>query len=495
VRAIDEMTTIGIHVRFASHPDLDPSDPDDRLYLNILFGMARRESRVTAKRVVGGMVSKLLKGDWPFMVPDGYINREAKLSDIGELTREEYLRHARYKRWVEIDAERADIWRYAWELLVTGSYTLDDICKALAERGYRRRNGKPFIGENKQGFPITDRGTLTKTFHNWFYAGWIVVDNNMTCIPPKTLRGNWEAIVTTEMFEQGLMILAKRDHKPIPHKKHFYLLQGMVYLERANGHLVKLSCGRPNCQRTPDGVTYYCIPSSAINFPCHLIDAQIAAYLAHCQVATEHIPHIRKAYVQDVKNHLSQYMRQETVLAHALQRAKTKELNLWRAFTEHGMNAEHYSKLAKEYQQEQYRIQLALIAIQKENQDRITNLDEALAILAGIGERYVQQSPAQQREILRHMVWRVIVNEVGSVLKIEFLPPFTYLQAKIQDGGSTRDRTGNRQRDQNKTSNTKAGCSFPVSAGGPEETRTLDLYSAIVALSQLSYRPLSCDTV
>lgn len=31
LRAIDELTTLGIIVRFANHPDLDPIDPDDRV--------------------------------------------------------------------------------------------------------------------------------------------------------------------------------------------------------------------------------------------------------------------------------------------------------------------------------------------------------------------------------------------------------------------------------------------------------------------------------
>jgi DNA invertase Pin-like site-specific DNA recombinase len=116
LRAIDEMTALGVQVRFASHPDLNPGDPDDRLYLNILFGMARRESKITAKRTTGGMLSKLLQGDWPFLAPDGYVNKEVKLNDIDNLSREEYLRHARYKRWVELDPDRAPIWRYAWDV-------------------------------------------------------------------------------------------------------------------------------------------------------------------------------------------------------------------------------------------------------------------------------------------------------------------------------------------------------------------------------------------
>src|SRR5690348_14504904 len=70
LRAIDEMIRLGIHVHFASHPDLNPADPDDRLYLNILFGMAKRESAVLGKRITGGMLPKLLKGEWPWMAPN-----------------------------------------------------------------------------------------------------------------------------------------------------------------------------------------------------------------------------------------------------------------------------------------------------------------------------------------------------------------------------------------------------------------------------------------
>lgn len=55
LRAIDEMTQMGIAVRFASHPDLNPANEDDRMYLNILFRMAKREAAVTARRVRGGI--------------------------------------------------------------------------------------------------------------------------------------------------------------------------------------------------------------------------------------------------------------------------------------------------------------------------------------------------------------------------------------------------------------------------------------------------------
>ncbi len=98
LRAIDELTTLGLCVRFATHPELDPANEDDRLYLNILFGMAKRESRVIARRSRNGMLSKLLGGGWPWRAPDGYLNCEIKLTDLGQ---EEQVKHARYQRWVE----------------------------------------------------------------------------------------------------------------------------------------------------------------------------------------------------------------------------------------------------------------------------------------------------------------------------------------------------------------------------------------------------------
>jgi DNA invertase Pin-like site-specific DNA recombinase len=148
LRAIDEMTRLGITVRFASHPDLDPADPDDRLYLNILFGMAKRESAITGKRTTGGMLSKLLKGEWPWRAPDGYVNKEIRLTALGP---EEQHLHARYKRWVELDPEQSKVWRFAWDMLLKDEPTLEDICEALAAHGYRLRTGVPFVRVNRRG--------------------------------------------------------------------------------------------------------------------------------------------------------------------------------------------------------------------------------------------------------------------------------------------------------------------------------------------------------
>ena len=87
----------------------------------------------------------------------------------------------------------------------------------------------------QKGNRVTYFAQLSRAFHNWHYAGWVVLENDWAKIPPKTARGEWESVVSTEEFERGLAILAVRNRKPMPTKKYFYLLQGLVYLEQKMG--------------------------------------------------------------------------------------------------------------------------------------------------------------------------------------------------------------------------------------------------------------------
>ena len=52
---------------------------------------------------------------------------------------------------MEIDPQQAKVWRYAWDLLLTDRYTLAEICEKLYERGYRLKNGKPFVAVKANG--------------------------------------------------------------------------------------------------------------------------------------------------------------------------------------------------------------------------------------------------------------------------------------------------------------------------------------------------------
>lgn len=320
LRAVDELTQLGIIVRFSGHPELDPGNMDNRFFLNVLFGLAKRESAVIAERCTNGMLSKLLSGGWPWMAPDGYVNRETKLSEIENLSQDERKRHSKYRRWVELDPEQGKVWRYVWDLLLTDRYTLADICEKMYERGYRLRNGKPFVNVNQHGKRTPYVQFLSRVFHNWHYAGWVVIENDWATIKPKTVKAEWEPVVSTEEFERGLAILARRNHKPTPKKRYFYLLQGLIYLEQENGAVRKLTCGRPNANRTRGGVSYYCVPSSNQNFLCWKVDEQIPKHLQAIQVDPEFIPHIKQVYLADMSRYTNNRQREAKALQTAIKK-------------------------------------------------------------------------------------------------------------------------------------------------------------------------------
>lgn len=492
LRAIDELTALGVTVRFASHPDLEPANEDDRLYLNILFGMAKREAAVIARRCRNGMLSKLLDGGWSWRAPDGFVNKEIRLTELGK---EEQLKHAKYKRWVEQDPQQAKVWRYAWDLLLKDKLSLAEICEALYERGYHLRDGRPFVKISKTGKRRPCFQTLSRSFHNWFYAGWIVVENDWANIAPKTVRGQWDPIVSTEEFEQGLAILARRSQTPTPDKRHFYLLQGLVYLETSTGELRKLTCSKPNANRFRGGVEYYCIPSSNINFLCHQIDAQLPSHLQQIQVDPDVLPAIRQTYAADITRFTSNHGRELLELQTAQKRLDEKEVNLWRAFTEHGTRANVYEQLAQEYEDERKRLKLAIEAIKRENGECIANLNAALAIIADIAERYLRQERDQQREILRQMVKRVVINSEGKIVRIEWKPPFMYLH-QLTDGNGGKRGNGREEalvREEKRKTSTSIAGSFYIDLGSPngaQGRKTIlgrDLFSAKKLLLFIHY--------
>ncbi len=204
LRAIDELHEFGIAVRFANSPDLDPMDPDDRVLVTLTFALARRESALMGIRVKGGLKAKRESGGYAGRAPDGYLNVRGqtdfdKRSDMGRIS-----------HWIEPDPIRAHIWREAWTLLLTETMSLSDIAEALNAKGYCYRNGKPFVVVSKTGKrrPLTD--ILRRAFQDWTYAGWVV--SECDGIAPKTIRGNWEPLVSTEDFETGLVILERLQH-------------------------------------------------------------------------------------------------------------------------------------------------------------------------------------------------------------------------------------------------------------------------------------------
>ena len=479
--AIDELHQLGIAVRFADYPDLNPIDADDRLLIAISFTLARRESIKLGERVKGGIHAKFRNGGYATLAPDGYRNAERKADDPGR------SRMGRYERWIEPDPEQFKVWRLAWDLLLTDRYTLEDICEELHQRGYKYRSGRPFITIQK-GRRVPAVNTLSKRFHNWFYAGWVVSER--AGIPPKTVRGSWKPVVTTEEFERGLEILLKRGQRTIRRRRHEYLLSSLIFLESPEDkQLVRLTCSTSNPKRPGGGTSHYRVTRTDINLLCTEIDQQVADYLMQIQVDPELIPLIRECYTAEVAEKLGHNrLNERTRIEAALKATDEEEARAVRLFAAGKITEVVWDSLWSEWQDRRRTLRHSLESADQQTDYHIAHLDDALHIISKIGVLFKDLDTSSQKDLLREIVERVVVDLSGKVVRVELLPPFSYLHGlsdRIQnaDGGDNGDG-------KTKASVKAGSCSISIASGGPEETRTLDLYSAIVALSQLSYRPL-----
>jgi len=210
---------------------------------------------------------------------------------------------------------------------------------------------------------------------------------------------------------------------------------------------------------------YYCVPSSATNYLCHKIDAQIIDHIRAIQVSPELLPHIREVYLSDVTRYTKDIVLERRALQIRQHKLDEKELNLWRAFTDHGMRPQIYERLTKECVEEREKLKVLLARMETERGDFIANLDAALQVLAEIGERYAKCAQEQQRAILLQMVERVILTAEGRIRQVEWKPPFCYIQS-LQDDHSSGGQDASKKARKGKTSRVAAG-SLPSSLGAP----------------------------
>ncbi len=450
LRAIDELYEFGVSVRFANSPDLDPMDPDDRVIVTLSFTLARRESALLGIRVKGGLQAKRQEGGYISLAPDGYINVEARTSyEVKKF-------QGRVAHWIEQDPERAPMWRYAWDLLLEDRMTLEEIAEALHEKGYRYRSGRSFVSVTPNGKRKANVGTLSSIFHNWSYAGWIVSERNN--IPPKTLRGKWEPIVSTEEFERGLEILERRNQNRKVRRKQEYLLSGMIYYSPSgNGNLTRLTCSTSNAGRSYGGTPYYRVASAGgVSFLCSEIDSRIAVELKNVQIDPELIPLIREVFQRDLAERIGWLRPDErTQIEQTLKAIDEEEARTARLYASGKITESIWDSLWTEWQDRRNKLRSLLESLKQEREVHINNLDTALKIVAKAGVLYNSLEHSDQKELLHQMVERVVINPEGNI-QLELRAPFAYLKDVTDEVRRARNSGGSQ------SSKRKTGEKFPT---------------------------------
>jgi DNA invertase Pin-like site-specific DNA recombinase len=227
-----------------------------KFMLSIIFGYSKYYVDSLSENIRRGMRTKLEHGWLPNIAPAGYLN-DAESSTIVP------------------DPERFTLIRRMWELMLTGTYSLQQILDiATNQWGLRTRKRKRIGGK-----PFT-RSAIYEIFSNTFYAGIITRRD-------RTYPGKHQPMVTLDEFDKVQQLLGRpRLARP---QVHTFAFTGLM------------RCGECGCVITaeehtkPSGlhfVYYRCThrkvtPCSQRPIPLRDLERQIIAFLESITIPDE----------------------------------------------------------------------------------------------------------------------------------------------------------------------------------------------------------------
>ncbi len=175
--------------------------PDDKFFLQLEFGIAKKSSDDSSVAIKRGLKTKLQMGWYPSRAPLGYLNTIIKEKGANEVIN---------------DPERFDIVKRMWNLMLTGNYTPPQIHKIAKEKWkFKTRTTKRFIGK-----PLSKSG-IYRIFTNPFYYGWFEYGK-----PKQLYKGNHNPMITEEEFDRVQKLLG-REGRPRA-KEHRFAFTGLM---------------------------------------------------------------------------------------------------------------------------------------------------------------------------------------------------------------------------------------------------------------------------
>ena len=357
----------------------------------------------------------------------------------------------RKQRTIMLDPHRSKVLREAWDLLLSGQYTLMEICQELHDRGYTRKSGKPWVWQDPEtGTTCTASPELLQIFKNPFYAGWAV--SKAYGYKRGDQRGVWPALVTDREFDEGIEILRHGDGRRDTYYRHVYLLATILFMRMDDGrdHVMYGSTPQGRTKHYPYYKTKACANVKQIRINREAMDARIPDLLAGLQVNPELMPAIRSTYegharqikgpgvterMADLKAMLESIKAEEADYARLLARGKLSEAN--------------YDLLHDELELRTAKVRQDMHHLTSGTQALLDGLDQALLLLSHVVELYERLDIKAQRRMLRILFKRIIIDTEARILEVEPNPPFDYLNRIAGTSGSHGSQRGGLTPDSN----------------------------------------------
>jgi hypothetical protein len=244
------------------------------------------------------------------------------------------------------------------------------------------------------------------------------------------VKGNWEPIITREEFERGLEILRLHDDEKSRTKKHFYLLQKLLWLREKN-NLYRMYVTMPTGKY--HSYAYYMAklkPNGKLaHVMCDQVEVQIPEWLNSIVVDSDHIPAIRKAYQAQLKENTTKDRdKKYNELKHQLSRIRDEETRLGRLLITEKISQEAYDQLRKEWKEKQRHLEISIAELERETALHLDDLEVALLLMTKIGVLFQRLAEKGRATLLQIIIKRIIINREGEIIDHELNSPFAYLR-------------------------------------------------------------------
>lgn len=414
--AVNLLQGLGIKIWVADMPNMEIGTPTGNLQLGIQAVLARYEIDLLGQRVRHTKRNMMLQGKWPSYPPDGYVSRHEEIS-------------SRKRRcWIEQDPTQARMVRDAYDLWLTGTYTLQELCEELHKRGHTRRSGKPLAWDKPGTGQRQHAGShIQRILTNPFHAGWVV--SRTHGIERGQVRGEWDPIVTDEELDRSLAILREHDHNKSREKRHPYMLRGVLYLDW-EGRPVRLYGSTPTGRSKSYGyyVTKVSCGGTHRRVRLEAVESRIPAWLQHITINPSRVSRIRDVYrrhIDDLRTPDRRRMLEE--LEARVKMLEDQEADIARLLLTEKISEATYDKLRKEWHDKLMAARLEHANLSRESVEYVNDLESALKILARAGWIFERLDPRQQGKFIQLLARKIVVNLDGEMVKWELNAPFEYL--------------------------------------------------------------------
>ncbi len=258
------------------------NSPEGIMMLQMALSQSQYQVSKLSIDVKRGIDDKLKKGWYPHRAPLGYVND--KHLDKGQKT-------------ISPDPERFDVLKKAWDLLLTGSYSVPRVLDILNNDWGLRT---PVTRSGRGGEAIA-RTTLYRLFANVFYAGYFVHDGTI-------YKGAHTAMVSLEEFDRAQKIIG--NDNPLPRRSHELPFTGLIRCARCTGQVTA------DVVRKPSGRTYTYYHCQGANgctkrgVPQDKLEAMIDAELAQMDL----LPEFYAWAIEDIEQSIQQERAQQKAL-------------------------------------------------------------------------------------------------------------------------------------------------------------------------------------